>query len=312
MSTAGLARLGERLRAGGRGVLLAGEPMREHTSLRAGGPADLLYRPADREDLLAALGLAAAAGVPVLVVGNGTNLLVRDGGVRGLVVHCGSLDGIRDEGPEPGGAGHVIAALAGTRLSRVINFAVKAGLAGLEFAAGIPGTVGGAVAMNAGAHGRSLGERVAWVDLAAPDGAVARVGGGEISFAYRSTRFPRPGVVVEAGLRLEPSTEAAVLAETKRCLEEHKRRLPFGWGSAGSVFKNPPGDAAGRLIDAAGCKGLRIGGAEVSAKHANVIVNVGQASAADIEGLIDAVAGRVRERFGVELEPEVRIVGEAS
>jgi UDP-N-acetylmuramate dehydrogenase len=308
--SAAVARLAERLGAGARGRLLVGEPLRAHTSLRVGGPADLLLFPADREDLLAALSLAAAEGVPVLVIGNGTNLLVRDGGVRGLVLHCGSLEGIRDEGPVAGGGGHGLAALAGTRLTRVINFAVKAGLSGLEFAAGIPGTVGGAVAMNAGAHGHSVGDAVAWVDLAGLDGSLERFGRDRLAFAYRSAAFPRPGIVVEVGLRLVPAPEAAVLAETKRCLEEHKRRLPFGWGNAGSVFKNPPGEAAGRLIDAAGCKGLRVGGAEVSAKHANVIVNVAQASAADIERLMGLVAERVRERSGVALEPEVKVVGD--
>ena len=309
MSRPDLVRFEERLRAVARGRLVAGEPMRAHTSLRVGGPADLLFAPAERDDLLAALSLAAGEGVPVLVLGNGTNLLVRDGGVRGLVLHCGALEGIRDEGEAPGG-GHGIAALAGTRLTRVINFAVKAGLAGLEFAAGIPGTVGGAVAMNAGAHGRSVGEAVSWVDVAGLDGSLERFGRDRLAFTYRSADFPRPGVVIEVGLRLEPASEAAVLAEMKRCLEEHKRRLPFGWGSAGSVFKNPPGEAAGRLIDEAGCKGLRVGGAEVSAKHANVIVNVAQATGADIEGLMAMVARRVRERFGVELEPEIKVVGE--
>jgi len=251
--------------------------------------------------------------VPVLVMGRGTNLLVRDGGWRGLAVNLGDLNRVEGGGAPPQAAPGTpveIAALAGTPLSRVINFAVGTGLSGLEWAAGIPGSVGGAVAMNAGAHGHSMGERVLWVDLIDDAGAEQRVPRAAIAFSYRSARLPRPGYVVEAGLQLAAATEPQVLAETKRCLEEHKRRLPFGWASAGSVFQNPPGDHAGRLIDAAGLKGARLGGAEVSAKHANVIVNLGQATAADILGLIGLIVEQVQRESGVRLEPEVRIVGE--
>jgi UDP-N-acetylmuramate dehydrogenase len=145
------------------------------------------------------------------------------------------------------------------------------------------------------------------MDLA---GSETRVPRAAIAFAYRSARLPRAGFLVAAGLQLRLSNEQAVLAENKRCLEEHKRRLPFGWGSAGSVFKNPPGDAAGRLIDAAGLKGTRVGGAEISAKHANVIVNVGQATAADILALMRLVRERVLDHAGVALEPEIQVVGE--
>jgi UDP-N-acetylmuramate dehydrogenase len=187
---------------------------------------------------------------------------------------------------------------------------VRPGLSGLEWAAGIPGSVGGAIAMNAGAHGHSMGELVRWVDLVDSAGNEERVPCDRILFGYRSTRFPRPGLVVTAGLELLVRTEQEVLEETKRCLEEHKRRLPFGWANAGSVFKNPPGDYAGRLIEAAGLKGARVGGAEVSVKHANVIVNIGQATAADIQGLMETIIARVQRDFGVRLESEIQIVGE--
>jgi UDP-N-acetylmuramate dehydrogenase len=163
--------------------------------------------------------------------------------------------------------------------------------------------------MNAGAHGHSMGERVRWVDLVDPEGNEQRVPSAQIVFSYRSARFLRPGFVVAAGLELLVRTEQEVLAETKRCLEEHKRRLPFGWANAGSVFKNPPGEYAGRLIEAAGLKGARVGGAEVSVKHANVIVNIGQATAADILGLMDTIVARVERDFGVRLEPEIQVVG---
>jgi UDP-N-acetylmuramate dehydrogenase len=296
-----------------RGRLLVGEPLRAHTSFRVGGPADVLFFPADRDDLRAGLGLAAAHGLPVTVMGRGTNLLVRDRGIRGLVVNLGDLAGIAGGGIPPQavpGTPVELSALAGTPLSQVINFAVRPGLSGLEWAAGIPGSVGGAIAMNAGAHGHSMGVVVLLVDLMDLAGTETRVSRAAIEFTYRSARFPRTGFLVAAGMQLRVSTEQAVLAENKRCLEEHKRRLPFGWGSAGSVFKNPPGDAAGRLIDAAGLKGTRVGGAEISAKHANVIVNVGQASAADILQLMRLVQERVLADAGVALEPEIQVVGE--
>ncbi len=297
-----------------RGRLLPQEPLSAHTSFRVGGPAELLFFPADREDLRTGLRLAATHGLPVTVMGRGTNLLVRDGGLRGLVVNLGDLSGIEGGEVPPGaapGAPVELRALGGTPLSKVINFAVRPGLSGLEWASGIPGSVGGAIVMNAGAHGRSMGELVLWAEVMDVAGAEERVPREAIAFSYRSGRLPHPGFVVEAGLAFRLSTELAVLAENKRCLEEHKRRLPFGWGSAGSVFKNPPGGFAGRLIDAAGLKGTRVGGAEVSTKHANVIVNVGRATAADIESLMLQVSARVQREFGVTLEPEIQVVGEA-
>lgn len=296
-----------------RGRLFPGEPLRAHTSFRVGGPADLLFFPADPDDLKSGLRLARAHDLPVFVMGRGTNLLVRDGGIRGLVVNLGDLNRIEGgEIPPHAAPGTLVplTALGGTPLSRVINFAVHPGLSGLEWAAGIPGSVGGAIAMNAGAHGHSMGEAVRWVDLVDTAGDEEHVPSGMIAFDYRSTRFPRPGFVVAAGLELLLRTESEVLEETKRCLEEHKRRLPFGWASAGSVFKNPPGDHAGRLIEMARLKGTRVGGAEVSVKHANVIVNLGQATAADIQGLIETVAARVEREYGVRLESEIQIVGE--
>jgi UDP-N-acetylmuramate dehydrogenase len=230
-----------------------------------------------------------------------------------LVVNLGDLNRIEGgEVPHHAAPGTTVplSVLGGTPLSRVINFAVRPGLAGLEWASGIPGSVGGAVAMNAGAHGHSMGERVRWVDLVDAAGSEERVPAGRIDFSYRHAAFPHPGFVVGVGLELAVASEPEVLAETKRCLEEHKRRLPFGWANAGSVFKNPPGDFAGRLIEAAGLKGLRVGGAEVSVKHANVIVNLGQATAADVLGLMDAITARVQREFGVRLEAEIQIVGE--
>lgn len=306
-------RLEQLFRPAVRGRLFPDESLRTHTSFRVGGPADLLFFPADPDDLRSGLRLARAHGLPVFVMGRGTNVLVRDGGIRGLVVNLGDLNRIEGgEIPHQAAPGTPVclSVLGGTPLSRVINFAVRPGLSGLEWASGIPGSVGGAIAMNAGAHGHSMGELVRWVDLVDDDGSEERVLSDGLTFGYRSTSFPRPGLVVTAGLELLVRNEQEVLKETKRCLEEHKRRLPFGWANAGSVFKNPSGDFAGRLIEAAGLKGARVGGAEVSAKHANVIVNIGQATAADIQKLMATITARVLQDFGVRLESEIQIVGE--
>jgi UDP-N-acetylmuramate dehydrogenase len=203
-----------------------------------------------------------------------------------------------------------LAALAGTFLSRLINFSVSRGLSGMEWAAGIPGTVGGAAVMNAGAGGASFGDYVTWVDLLDERGAEHRAERAAIEFGYRGSRFPRPGIVLEVGLRLAWRGEAAVLEAVKRTLAERERRMPFGRGNAGSVFKNPPGGHAGRIIEEAGLKGARVGGAEVSAKHANVIVNLGGATAADVLALMDLVVERVAGSAGIRLEPEIKVVGE--
>ncbi len=297
-----------------RGKLLEEEPLRNHTSFRVGGPADLLFFPADADDLAAAVRTARRSGIPVFVMGNGTNLLVRDGGIRGLTVHMGAMSGIREEGAGAPGTGEeeevFLAALAGTMLSRVINYSVERGLSGLEFAAGIPGTVGGAARMNAGAHGSSFGDILRWAELVDLEGEKVRIERSRIEFRYRGSRWPREGIVTEVGLVLRRCNNQSVLDKVKHCLSERGKRLPLGVGMAGSVFKNPPGDFAGRIIEEQGLKGSRSGQAEVSQKHANVIVNLGGATAADIQRLVDTVARTVEEKTGIRLEPEIRIVGE--
>lgn len=297
-----------------RGRLVTDEPLRNYTSFRVGGPADLLFLPVDSEDLAAALRAATGLGVPVFVMGNGTNLLVRDGGIRGLTIHTGDMKAILEEPGAEGTLGEADAlelmVLAGTLLSKVINHSVSRGLSGLEFAAGIPGTVGGATWMNAGAHGSSFGDIVTWARLVDPWGGIHRIMRREIDFFYRGSRWPREGVIAEVGIRLVFRGEPFVLDLVKHCLSERGKRLPLGVGMAGSVFKNPEGDYAGRVIEAAGLKGLKIGQAEVSRKHANVIVNLGGATARDIQELVESVAAEVEERTGLLLETEIDIVGE--
>jgi UDP-N-acetylmuramate dehydrogenase len=303
----------EVLRGRIRGTLLVGEPLRNHTSFRVGGEADLLFYPFDSDDLAAALRTASDESLPVIVMGNGTNLLVRDGGVRGLTVHTGQMVGVGDDRvPDAPSEGEPVdlSALAGTALSRLINYSVSKGLSGLEFAAGIPGTVGGAAHMNAGAHGSSFGDVVSWAELVEMSGEKRRFLRGEIEFFYRGSRWPSEGIVTEVGLRLVYRGEKHVLDRVKSCLSERGKRLPIGVGMAGSVFKNPEGDYAGRIIEDAGLKGMRVGQAEVSRKHANVIVNLGGATAGEILQLVETVTRMVEKKTGIVLEKEIDIVGE--
>lgn len=284
------------------GELRVGEPMSRHTSWRVGGPAQNFFRPADLDDLKAFL-QDLDEDTPVFWHGVGSNLLVRDGGLPGVVISAAPM--LRelerlDRYRVRAGAG-----LACTQLARQCT---RWGLGPSEFFAGIPGTVGGALAMNAGAHGGETWERVESVQTIDRRGEIHLRAPAEYSVGYRSVVGPPDEWFLAASLQFDPdwtpSTEAM-----RQMLERRKRTQPLGLPSCGSVFRNPPGDHAARLIEAAGLKGYRIGGAEVSPKHANFIINVGDASAADIEALIDHVQHTVREVHGVELVHEVRIVG---
>lgn len=277
--------------------------MSRHTSFRVGGPADLYVRPADLPSLVAALDILAGAGLPVLVVGLGTNLLVRDGGIRGAVVSTALLGGWHLEGDR-------LVARCGSALSGLARATARAGWSGLEFAAGIPGTLGGAVAMNAGAHGACLADVLERVTVLGDSGPLT-LGRDEAGFAYRDSRVRREKLVVtEAVLRLRPTSPAQAEERIRQVLRVRAESQPRGVPSAGSFFRNPPGMAAGALIEQAGCKGMRVGGAEVSPVHANFLVNRGGASARDVLTLAARVRERVAERFGIWLEPEVEVVGE--
>ena len=287
------------------GELRTGEPMSRHTSWRVGGPAQNFFRPADVDDLKAFL-QNLDEDTPVFWHGVGSNLLVRDGGLPGVVISAAPilrelerLDRFRVRA----GAG-----LACTQLARQC---IRWGLGPSEFFAGIPGTVGGALAMNAGAHGGETWERVESVQTIDRRGEIHLRAPAEYSVGYRSVVGPPDEWFLAASLQFDPDWTPSMEA-MQQMLERRKRTQPLGLPSCGSVFRNPPGDHAARLIEAAGLKGYRIGGAEVSPKHANFIINVGDASAADIEALIDHVQHTVREVHGVELVHEVRIVGISS
>lgn len=284
--------------------ILVNEPMSRHTTFRVGGPADVMFLPESEEQLVGALECAKKAGVPALVIGNGSNLLVLDGGIRGLVIALGEGFAAitRTE--------NIITAWAGASLARVSAYAQASGLAGLEFASGIPGTLGGGCAMNAGAYGGQLSDVLIDAEVYM-DGRLQTLTRDEMQMGYRTTLPLRNGgVVLSARFGLTPDDPEAI-AERMRDLNARRRdKQPLNYPSAGSTFKRPEGYFAGALIEQAGLKGRAVNGAQVSEKHAGFIVKTGETSAADILELIHIVQTEVRERFGVILEPEVRIIGE--
>ena len=284
--------------------ILFDEPMSRHTTFRVGGPADALFLPESAEQLLKALDAAKAAEAPCLVIGNGSNLLVRDGGIRGLVIVLGEgyAEVTRD--------GNVVTAQAGASLARVSAFAQANGLSGLEFASGIPGTLGGGCAMNAGAYGGQLSDVLIDAEVLL-GGEVRTLTKDEMQMGYRTTRPLREGgIVLSARFGLTPDDGEAILARMKDLNARRRDKQPLNYPSAGSVFKRPEGHFAGALIQEAGLKGRTVGGAQVSEKHAGFIVNIGGATAADVENLIHLVQDAVEAMSGIRLETEVRILGE--
>jgi len=294
-----------------RGVLQTSEPMARHVSWRTGGAAARAYKPADAADLASFLA-TLPADEPVCFVGLGSNLLVRDGGFRGTVVLM----------HDPGGAmraeGGLIYADAGTASPKVARFAATHGLEGSEFLAGIPGTVGGALAMNAGCYGSETWDVVAKVRTVSREGKLTERGPGEFEIGYRhcallDAKLGQDEWFVSAWFRFRPGDDKAARKRIKDLLARRLATQPLELPNAGSVFRNPPGDHAARLIEAAGLKGREIGGARISEKHANFIVNPkGKARASDIEALIALARDTVRTRFAIDLMPEVRVIGEAA
>jgi UDP-N-acetylmuramate dehydrogenase len=286
------------------GEILENEPMSRHTSWRVGGPAQLFFKPAGLADLAQFLG-DLAADTPVFWFGQGSNLLVRDGGIPGVVI---AASGIFMELEKTGEQSvRVGSSVPCTQLARQC---IRWGMGPAEFFAGIPGLVGGALTMNAGAHGAETWERVRSVKTIDRNGNIHERTADEYTVAYRSVTGPNNEWFVEAELHFDPQAVAS-MDTLKSMLARRKETQPLGLPSCGSVFRNPPGDHAARLIEAAGLKGHRIGGAEVSDKHANFIINRGDASALDVETLINHVQNTVAEFHNVHLIPEVRIVGEA-
>lgn len=286
-----------------RGEMLADEPMGRHVSWRAGGSADCFYRPADMADL-AAFMRQLDVSEPLLWIGLGSNLLVRDGGFRGTVIAAhGRLNEMQLNKL-------VLRVEAGVSCAKVARFCAREGLAGLEFLAGIPGAIGGALAMNAGAFGGETWDHLVAVEMMNRQGEIVTRKAEEFEVSYRHVAIPEGEWFVAGHFELTQDPEGIGQARIRELLRERNEKQPIGVYSCGSVFKNPEGDYAARLIESCGLKGYCIGGACVSDKHANFIINRDEASAADIEQLISHVQETVHEQQGVKLETEVRIVGE--
>ena len=279
------------------------EPMDRHTTFRIGGPARRAAFPASPEEAAALLSLAEAEGWPLLVVGSGSNLLAADEGIDRLAVFTGGLDTL-----EPAGENRLLAG-AGVRLARAAVWAMERSLAGLAFAHGIPGSLGGAVFMNAGAYGGEMAQVVERVTAWLPGRGVLELPAAALDFGYRRSCFgENGGAVLSAVLRLTPGDRAAIQAEMADLIARRKASQPLEWPSGGSVFKRPPGNFAGTLIDQCGLKGLSVGGAQVSEKHAGFIINRGGATCADVLALAEKVRARVLAETGVALELELRTV----
>jgi UDP-N-acetylmuramate dehydrogenase len=283
----------------------ADEPMARHTSFGLGGPADVFVEPRSVSQFREAAETMAGSGVPVQMLGCGTNILVRDGGIRGAVLSGRkAFDGV--ERTETG-----VRAGAGVGLPRLLSFCADEGLAGLEGLAGIPGSAGGAVVTNAGSFGTSVGERLTGISVSESGGAPRFVPTGELEIAYRRTKVPEKSFIEHVELALEVDDPEEIRERQRQTLERKWRTQPSGMRSAGCIFRNPPGLAAGRLIDEAGLKGTRMGGAVVSDLHANFLLNDRGATAEDVERLIELVRERVEASSGVSLELEIEIVGES-
>jgi len=280
-----------------------GEKLSPHTSLRIGGPADYFVRIASERDLVGAIRVAREHELPVFVLGGGTNLLVADDGIRGVVLQ----NGWRETAVE----GTTIEAASGTELAHVAAVAAKAGIVGLEWMATVPGTVGGAVHGNAGAFGTETADVLIDADLMDLNGDTWLAPAAELGYAYRTSKLQgTPTVCVRARFRGTAGDRATAVRRIKEMANERMKKQPLAQPNTGSIFRNPPGDHAGRLIEAVGLKGRRVGGAVVSEKHANFIVNTGDASADDVRALMEICQDEVQERFGVRLVPEVELVGQ--
>lgn len=288
------------------GKVWVNEPLSNHTTWKIGGPADILFQPKNKEGLLSGIRAIKAENVPYRVIGRGSNLLVRDGGIRGVVIKMG--DGfdhleITD---------NVVRVGAGYSFIKLATVVGKTGRTGLEFAGGIPGTVGGAVYMNAGAHGSDVSRVLQSAEILFDDGELAILSKEELNFSYRTSILQRErrGICLEATFQLKHKDRKDVVHEMATHKEYRRKTQPLQLPSCGSVFRNPTPYSAGQLIEEAGLMGYRVGDAQVSLLHANFIVNLGSASASDVLTLIEHIQTTIRSMYGVDMHPEVQVVGE--
>lgn len=297
--------LTRKLREANIGKVLINEPLKGHTTMKIGGPADLFIEPTSVDGVKKAIELANEAGVPWRAIGRGSNLLVHDAGIRGVVIKLGEgLDDLEINGCEVRvGSGYSLIPLA-TNIS-------KKGLAGLEFAGGIPGSVGGAVYMNAGAHGSDISKILIKAFCVFADGSSAWLSNEEMKFAYRTSVLQKikPGIVVEAIFRLQEGDRNTIVTEMQNNKDYRRQTQPWNFPCAGSIFRNPLPNFAGQLVEKAGLKGFQIGGAQISELHGNFIVNTGNATAKDVLDLINYVKKVILEKYDIRMETEIEIIG---
>ena len=281
------------------------EPMKAHTTFQIGGPVDVMALPTDSEQVGRLVAWCRAQGIPYLIMGQGSNLLVRDKGIRGVVIKLEqNFAAVKVEG-------EVITAQAGVRLAELAEQAVGFRLSGLEFAQGIPGSLGGTIYMNAGAYGGEMKDVVDEVEAISEKGLLHTFSREELDFGYRQSVFHTNGhIVLVARIRLKRGEPGAIKARMEEFARRREEKQPLEYPSAGSVFRRPAGHYVGPMVEEMGLKGHRIGGAEVSRKHAGFIINTGGATAADVLALISLIRARAQERYGIVLQPEIRIVGE--
>ncbi len=285
--------------------VLVDEPMKQHTTFRVGGNADYFVMPQSPEEVKSIVALCKEADMPYYILGNGSNLLVGDKGYRGVIIQIyKEMNHIRIDGDK-------VIAQAGALLSRVGNATLEAELTGFEFAAGIPGTVGGAVVMNAGAYGGEMKDIIASATVLTQDGDIITINKEDLELGYRTSVIAKKGyVVLEAEYQLQKGDKEAIRARMDELKVQRVTKQPLEYPSAGSTFKRPEGYFAGKLIQDAGLRGFQVGGAQVSEKHCGFVINKDQATAADIQELMRQVSDKVMQEFGVKLEPEVKTLGE--
>jgi UDP-N-acetylmuramate dehydrogenase len=300
------AHIKERIKAIGGEAVSFDVSMAQHTTLRVGGNAEVMYKAKNLRELKEMIAFFMGERVPYVVVGRGSNLLVTNGGFSGVVI---LLDGCFTSLESNTMGEPYVKAGAGLPLNTLVDFCLESGLAGVEFLAGIPGTLGGAVTMNAGSWGEEMKDIVGEVTFLTTEGLVEKKQRNDLKFGYRGLDYHPGYIILNARLNLRFYEPASIKKRVIENLKKRRERQPHDMPSAGSVFKNPEGDYAGRLIEAAGLKGRRVGGAIISQKHANFIVNTGNASASEVVKLMDLMADKVREKFNVELIPEIKVIG---
>lgn len=293
------------------GRVLFDEPMSAHTSMGVGGRADALIFPDTVEGLRDLVSFLLRERTPFLPVGNCTNLIVKDGGYRGVLISLEALQGLelKESAVKEDTGGVCMHAQAGVSLFSLVDFTIRESLAGMEFCAGIPGSVGGGVKMNAGAWGREMKDVVALISILDAEGRMHDIVRETLLFEYRNLNLPDGAIITSAGFSLVRGDRGAIRERVSEITVARRERHPLAQRSAGSVFKNPPGCPAGKMIEETGLKGLKVGGAEISEKHGNFIVNTGGAKASDIIALIDTVKKRILDTRGILLEPELKIIG---